>query len=66
VQITNKRRVGRPARTYTIEEIRERVEGLRVELKRLTENYLSDPAMPNRTEKEILRVSRALRREEAK
>jgi predicted mannosyl-3-phosphoglycerate phosphatase (HAD superfamily) len=66
MQIANKQRVGRPAREYTVQEIGERVGRLRAELAALTKAYVDGTAtMPNTTEKEILRVSRALSRENA-
>lgn len=56
---------GRPRRSRTIEGVRGKVEGLRGELKVLLEKQVFGTAtVPSMNEREILRVSRALRREE--
>jgi predicted mannosyl-3-phosphoglycerate phosphatase (HAD superfamily) len=66
MQVANKQRPGRPVRKYTVSEISKKVESLREELAALTKSYADGTAtLPFLTEKEILRVSRALARENA-
>lgn len=62
----HKKRPGRPGRQYTVSEISERVRRLKNELAALTKEYTDGTAtLPNITEREILRVSRALHKENA-
>jgi hypothetical protein len=66
MQVANNPRPGRPGRKYTVSEISKKVESLREELAALTKSYADGTAtLPVLTEKEILRVSRALARENA-
>lgn len=56
---------GRPRRRYTVEEVQRKVDDLRGELRGLLEKQVAGTAtIPSLNEREILRVSRALRREE--
>lgn len=58
------RRPGRPARSFSIGELEQKVAELRRELERLSAELLEGRStLPRTTEREILRVARALNKE---
>jgi predicted ArsR family transcriptional regulator len=66
MQVANKQRPGRPSRRYTTQEVGEKVSKLRSELAALTKAYVDGTTtLPATTERDILRVPRALVKEDA-
>jgi hypothetical protein len=62
--LPKQKKPGRPARSYSIEELEQKVKDLRKELDRLSKEYAEGrTTLPLTTEREMLRISRALDKE---